>query len=103
MTTIQTDQRQVKILATNGLDENRAIVISKSKSTSYYEEHRLALMEYSRNYYAANKQTILQKKKDNSQRNRDRIAKVRRLYYQLHKDAIRIQQRQYRDNKKTQQ
>jgi len=111
LTVVQTDTaRQVRIVATNGTDESIAVVLDREQGReeeqnqgqeTYYEKHKPAMLEYSHNYYARNRQMILAKKKiyNAKEENKQRSAERHRHYYQSHKEELRRQQRQYRNNK----
>jgi len=83
--------RYIKIIATNGIDENTAIVdndkdrIERKRVISlnhyyrhreerlkeqrnYYKKNKQRLLDYSHNYYSINMDSILEKKKIKNQR-----------------------------------
>jgi hypothetical protein len=98
--------REVRIVATNGTDERLAVVLNNEndlRAPTYYEQHKPAMLDYSHNYYALNRESILAKKKayNAKEENKQRSAQRHRHYYQSHKEELRRQQRQYRNNKKT--
>ncbi len=69
--------REIKILSTNGIDENTAIVIDKQ------------------NYYQKNRDWILEKKKVYNEKNKERIAEYHRNYYLDHKEHINRQHKKW--------
>lgn len=107
---VQTErERQIRILSTNGKDESMAVVLNDNNNDNrhpptYYEEHKPAMLEYSRNYYARNRKMILAKAKAYNAReeNKQRRRKYSKQYWLANKERIARQQRHYRNNKREQ-
>ncbi|HET6717547.1 MAG TPA: hypothetical protein VFG90_10485 [Nitrososphaeraceae archaeon] len=105
---IQTN-RAVRIVATNGTDESMAFVFNEDSQPqqqpqpqTYYEKHKPAILEYSHNYYALNRESILAKKKiyNAKEENKERSAIRHRHYYQSHKEELSRKHKKCRNNKK---
>lgn len=113
-------ERQIRIIATNGTDSNLAFILNedndklekekekekpnrynKRHSHTYYQNHKLALLEYAHGYYARNRQSILLKKKLTNAKpeTKDRKRQYNENHYLTHKKQITRQQRKYRINK----
>ena len=98
--------RQVRIVATNGTDSNVAFVLNQDNDDdnqeTYYQTHKPAMLEYSHNYYAQNRETILFKKKlENAKpENKDRRRQYLKGYYQTNKEQLKRQRREYSINKR---
>jgi len=53
-------QRQIKIMATNAIDENKAVVLNDNPSCRYGRQ-------YQRDYYHKNRERIVEEKRINNQ------------------------------------
>jgi hypothetical protein len=81
-------EKVIRILSSNGIDENIAIVLDdnkQNKSNQYYQKNRL---------------WILEKKKVYALKNKEHIAEYHKNYYETHKDEMnRMQRERYRNKK----
>jgi hypothetical protein len=88
--------KKIKILSSNGIDENNAIVLN-----TYYQRNREKLLEYFKKHYSDNRNKILEKKKE---RNKQPNVKLHnsiyhKAYYQDHKEELKQKHREYLRNK----
>ena len=67
-------------------------------------KNKNALIEYTRNYYANNRQTILAKAKayNAKEENKQRRKEYSKQYWIKNEQRLKAQQKQYRNNKKPQ-
>ena len=75
-------------MSTNQIDDNIAIVLSdqRERTRTYYQENKATILEYAHNYYAINREKILQKKKiyNDKPENRVRRRNYMRVYMRDH-------------------
>ena len=86
--------RYVKILSTNGLDRNEAVVLDAKQ-----EDLKERLKIYKRNYYRRNRASLLEKKKAYNRRPevKKRIKEWHHNNYQIHKDLLKARNKIYNE------
>jgi hypothetical protein len=81
---INSNIKEIKVVATNGIDANTAIVFDNDKQ----------------NYYQKNRDWILEKKKVYALKNKEHIAEYHKKYYLDHKEELKKKHREYHRNRK---
>lgn len=98
--------RYVRILATNGIDENNAIVDNDNKDKKrkrhqhdYYIRNKRRWLDYYHNYYKINRVSIRAKKKIYNDRNKEQIKEYRKKYWLDNKERLKLKKREYHKRK----
>lgn len=85
--------KEIRIIATNGIDENIAIVLDEDNNINTKSNN-------GKQYYQKNRLWILEKKKVYALKNKEQIAEYHKNYYESHKDEMnRMQKERYRNRK----
>ena len=94
--------KEIKILSTNGIDENIAIVLDKPKQGTYYERNKQKLSKYYHDHYLLNRKDILQKKKEHNEipQVKQHNSEYHKAYYQANKQELKSKNKErYRKRK----
>ena len=101
---IKEKEREIKILSSNGIDENIAIVLDddKAKQGTYYERNREKLLQYFRDHYLINKEDILRKKMEHNELPdvKQHNSEYHKAYYQANKQELNSKNKERYRNRK---